>query len=280
MKQPGIEFSSEESGILARPGKVAVVPNVLGQHDGSWQPIFGRSQQSHDAVGTRPQVGCLRRDTLRIERDVRHTRQHRVPARRMRVVTRDDRTQHGDLVGELCRARHEFADLQATRSCGNRLKGATNFQRCTRLRIPRLVLSRPSGEPKENHGLCLAKCGSRTAAIDPLKLLLARGQRCSSQLGECEATRSQAACTQALPTSDVVHIPKAVTENSSHKLCPQPEAASLRRSASNGLPPYPRCPCGTKPPPSGCTSRLDTPSTWHRRDCRRGPSRRGLGRRR
>ena len=65
---------AQEAGILARPGEVAIVPDMLRHGDGGGQAAGIARQAPHDGPPAGPVVGGLGQGAFLVERLVRHAR--------------------------------------------------------------------------------------------------------------------------------------------------------------------------------------------------------------
>ena len=126
--QPRMMGLAQDSGILPRPGKIAIVPDVFGNRDRCRQFARPLSQCPHETAHARPVVGRLGRRALLIQRHVRHAGQHLIAAGRMRVVAGHDGPQHGDLLRPLGDLRHQLADVQARRLGGDDAESTANLR--------------------------------------------------------------------------------------------------------------------------------------------------------
>ena len=201
VNQPGISLVAEEPSVLSRPRKVAVVPNVFGKHDRWRQAVSRRSQRAHDRVCARPQVRSFRGRALGIERHMRRAGQHLIAARRVRVVAGDDRSQHGDLVGEHRSLRHQFADEQSGSLRRDRAERTTNLRRSIRLCVPCFVLRCSARQPEQDYRFRFPECRCRSLVRSASR---SRGVLRRQQMCERKSSRPQAARTNPLASVDAV----------------------------------------------------------------------------
>ena len=113
MDEPRIGRPAQKARVLPRPGEVAVVPDMLGQHDRCRHAAGARLDAVDQSGEARPVVRRADAGTLDVRRLVRHPGQHVVAARGMGVVARRNRPQHGEAMRLLGQPRHQLAHLQA-----------------------------------------------------------------------------------------------------------------------------------------------------------------------
>lgn len=138
----------------------------------------------------------------------------------MRVVVRDHRSEHGDLVGQLGRPRHEFANKQPGRFGGNRTERTTDFFRGLRLGIPCLVLRRPAPEKHHDHRLRSTECRPRGAHRLSGRET-AHPDRCGAKTGPAEepiSARQMATVNRLREFPYPRHVSRSAYSRSPHRI--------------------------------------------------------------